>query len=181
MIGISITDERKQQVDFSDPYITVETRFLVRSDAKFTTQEEFKADTSLKIGTQAGTTGQYVGEGILGEKSDRIVFYDNFGISVQALLKGDVDAVISDVAAGRGYVGVNEGKLKLLDEPLSTDPLGLIYKKGSDLVKPFNEALASMKADGYMTYLENKWFFLFDPNAKPADEAASTEAATATP
>jgi ABC-type amino acid transport substrate-binding protein len=179
MVGISITDERKQQVDFSEPYITVDTRFLVRTDeTKFTDSKSFVADASLKIGTQAGTTGQYVGEGLLGEKSPRITFYDNFGISVEALLKGDVDAVISDVAAGRGYIGANAGKLKLLDESLSTDPLGLIFKKGSDLVDPVNKALASMKADGYLTYLENKWFFLFDPSKLSAPDTAATAAAT---
>lgn len=181
MVGISITDERKQQVDFSDPYIVVDSRFLVRADeSRFKDSASFKANPDLKIGTQAGTTGQFVSEGLLGEKNERIKFYDNFGIAVQALLKGDVDAVVSDVAAGRGYIGVNEGKLKLLDESLATDPIGLIFKKGSDLVAPFNQAIASMKADGYLNYLENKWFFLFDPNAKPEDtsSAASTQAPT---
>jgi glutamine transport system permease protein len=68
----------------------------------------------------------------------------------------------------------------LLDESLSTDPLGLIYKKGSDLVAPINQALASMKADGYLNYLENKWFYLFDPsNASGGAETAATMAATA--
>ncbi|MEP7285900.1 MAG: transporter substrate-binding domain-containing protein [Chloroflexota bacterium] len=180
MVGISITDERKQQVDFSKPYITVETKFLVRSDeTKFVDSVSFVANKDLKIGTQAGTTGQYVAEGLLKEKDPRIVFYDNFGFSVQALLKGDVDAVISDVAAGRGYIGANAGKLKLLNETLSSDPLGLIFKKGSDLVAPFNAALDSMTADDYLTYLDNKWFFLYDPNAASATPAA-TAAATAT-
>ena len=179
MVGISITDERKKQVDFSDPYLTVDTRFLVRTDEnRFKTGAEFKANKDLKIGTQAGTTGQYVAEGLLAEKDPRIVFYDNFAFSVQALLNGDVDAVISDVAAGRGYIGVNAGKLKLLDESLSTDPLGLIFKKGSDLVDPVNQALRSMKVDGYLAYLENKWFFLYDPNAASPTPAA-TMAATA--
>jgi len=185
MVGISITEERKAQVDFSDPYIVVDSRFLVRADeTRFTDSASFKANADLKIGTQAGTTGQFVAEGLLGEKNERIKFYDNFGIAVQALLKGDVDAVVSDVAAGRGYIGVNQGKLKLMDESLATDPIGMIFKKGSVLVAPFNQALASMKADGYLGYLENKWFFLFDPNAKFEDTsnagAASTEGPTAT-
>src|SRR5262249_52748337 len=154
----------------------VDSRFLVRSDEKrFTDSKSFSANKDLRIGAQAGTTGEYLAQQLVGEKSPRIVYYDNFGISVQALLKGDIDAVISDVAAGRGYIGVNAGKLKLLDETLNSDPLGFIFKKGSDLVAPVNTALASMKADGYLAYLENKWFFLYNP----APAAAATAAATA--
>ncbi|MCC7449225.1 MAG: transporter substrate-binding domain-containing protein [Anaerolineae bacterium] len=180
--GISITDERKQQVDFSEPYIVVQQKFLVRADeSRFTDGKAFAANTALKIGSQAGTSGYYTASGLLnlkeGETSPRLVVYENFGISVQALLKGDVDAVITDVAAGRGFVGASAGKLKLLDEVLSTDPLGFIFPKGSDLVAPFNAAIASMKADGYLAYAENKWFFLYQPPSQGG--AAATPAATA--
>ncbi len=182
MDGISITDERKKQVDFSDPYMTVEQKFLVRADEKrFTDAKSFAADQSLKVGSQSGTSGYYTATDMLGvkegETSPRIVLYDNFGISVQALLKGDVDAVITDVASGRGFVGANAGKLKILDETLSTDPLGYIFPKGSDLVTPVNAALQSMKDDGFLAYLENKWFFLVGSNAQPTPVA--TAAATA--
>jgi ABC-type amino acid transport substrate-binding protein len=89
--------------------------------------------------------------------------YDSFSLAVEALMKGDVDAVVTDAVSGAGYIGVNAGKLKLLDETISTDPLGFIFPKGSDLVAPINAALASMRYDGYMKYLENKWFFIFQP------------------
>jgi ABC-type amino acid transport substrate-binding protein len=164
MVGISITDERKQQVDFSEPYLTSEQRFLTRADeTRFSDVDSFKANDALKIGAQAGTTGFYIGSGILGDNSPRLVLYENYGLSVQALLNGDVDAIISDNAAGRGYIGANEGKLKLMDAVVSTDTFGFIFTKGSDLVAPVNAALTSMKTDGYLAYLENKWFFLFDP------------------
>jgi polar amino acid transport system substrate-binding protein len=104
------------------------------------------------------------------------VLYDNFGISVQALLKKDIDAVITDVAAGRGFVGANAGKLKLLDETLSSDPLGFIFPKGSDLVVPVNAALKAMKDDGYLAYDENKWFYLYQPSPQPATPAATAPA-----
>ncbi len=180
-IDAVITDERKQQVDFSDAYLTVQQRFLVRSDeTRFTTGKDFAANKDLKIGAQAGTSGFFTASSLLGlkenETSPRLVLYDNFGISVQALLKKDIDAVITDVAAGRGFVGANAGKLKLLDETLSSDPLGFIFPKGSSLVAPVNAALKSMKEDGYLAYEENKWFYLYQPNPQPATPAA-TEAA----
>jgi polar amino acid transport system substrate-binding protein len=164
MIGISITDERKKVVDFSNAYLKTEQRFLVRANEnRFKDKKGFIANKNLKIGTQAGTTGFFIAtdKDFLGENNPRVVVYDNYGISVQALVKGDVDAVISDNAAGAGYIGANKGKLKLLDEVISEDTFGFIFAKGSDLVAPVNAALASMKDDGYLAYLENKWFFLF--------------------
>jgi ABC-type amino acid transport substrate-binding protein len=180
MDGISITDERKKQVDFSDAYLTVEQRFLVRADEnRFTTGKEFVANKDLKIGAQSGTSGYYTASDLLGlkegETSPRLVLYENFGISVQALLKKDIDAVITDVAAGRGFIGANAGKLKLLDEVLSSDPLGFIFPKGSDLVAPVNAALQSMKEDGYLAYEENKWFYLYQPSPQPAAAATETK------
>ncbi len=190
MDGISITDDRKKQVDFSAPYTTITEKFLVRAGEKdFTDKKSFAANPKLKIGAQAGTSGYYTALDILGikdgDKSDRLVFYNDFGLSVQALLTGDVDTVISDVASGRGYIGANAGKLQLLDENLSSDSLGFMFPQGSDLVAPINAALAAMKADGYLGYLENKWFFLFNPGpdaaGAPQLPAVATAAATAKP
>lgn len=169
MDGISITDERKKQVDFSDEYLAIEQHFLVRSDESgFKDKASFVANKALKIGAQAGTSGYFTAADMLGlkenETSDRIVFYSNFGISVQALLNKDVDAVIGDSTAGRGYIGANAGKLKMLDEVLSSDSLGFIFPQGSDLVAPVNAALKSMKDDGFLAYEQNKWFFLYDPS-----------------
>jgi len=181
MDGISITDERKKQVDFSDAYLNITEKFLVNSAEKtFTDKKSFAANPKLRIGVQAGTTGYYLALDLLGlkdgDKSDRLVLYNDFGLSVQALLTGDIDAVISDTAAGAGYVGANAGKLKLLDETLNTDSLGFMFPQGSDLVKPVNAALAAMKADGYLNYLQNKWFFLYNPGP---DAAGAPQVATA--
>jgi ABC-type amino acid transport substrate-binding protein len=184
MDGISITDERKSQVDFSDPYIVVQQHFLVRADeTRFTDSKSFAGNTALKIGAQPGTSGFFSATGLLGlkegETSPRLVLYQDFGLSVSALLNKDIDVVITDVASGRGFVGANAGKLKVLDEKLSEDPLGFIFPKGSDLVAPVNAALKSMKDDGYLAYVENKWFFLVGTKPQPAAPAAATAAPTA--
>jgi len=181
MDGISITDDRKKQVDFSDAYLSVEQHFLVRADEKdFKDQASFVANKKLTIGVQAGTSGFFSASYILGlkenETSDRLKFYANFGISVQALLAGDIDAVIADDTAGRGYIGANAGKLQLLPETLSSDTLGFIFPQGSDLVAPVNAALKSMKEDGFLAYEQLKWFYLYDPNVDVP--GAATPAAT---
>jgi polar amino acid transport system substrate-binding protein len=155
--GITITDERAQIVDFSDGYINIEQRLLVRlGEDRFSTPEELQADASLLVGTQVGTTNYNTAEALVG--ADRIQSFDDFGLAVQALLAGDVDVVIMDETAGQGYVGVNADKLELVGPSLSSDELGFIYPKGSDLVEPINAALASMKADGFLETLAQKYF-----------------------
>ena len=135
-------------VDFSDGYINIEQRLLVRLDEeRFADINDFIADENLLIGTQIGTTNYNTAEELVG--ADRIQAFDDFGLAVQALLAGDVDAVIMDETAGQGYVGVNADKLKVTGGSLSSDELGFIFPKGSELVAPFNAALATMQADGY--------------------------------
>ena len=169
MDGITITAERAEQVDFSDPYMVSQQFMLVRADEdRFSTPEEFAADEELLIGSQAGTTNFYVGvyEVLDGDEANpRIKLFENFGAAVQALITGDVDMVLMDAASSRGYIGANPDKLKLVGDPLGTEEFGFIFAPGSDLVEPFNLAIAQMDAEGYLDYLNTRWFFLVDPNA----------------
>ncbi len=168
MDGITINDERKQQVDFTAPYMTSQQFMLVRAgEDRFTTPAEFAADAKLLIGSQSGTTGYFtaINEVLKSKEGDpRIKLFDNFGASVQALLGEDVDMVLVDAASGRGYIGANPDKLKIVGDPLGTEDFGFILQKGSDLVAPFNAAIDSMRQDGYLDHLNTKWFFLYDPN-----------------
>lgn len=168
MDGITINDERKTQVDFSIPYMTSQQFMLVRAEEdRFFTPQEFAANAELLVGAQAGTTNFYtaVYEVLDGnEQNPRIKLFENFGASVQALLGGDVDLVLVDAASGRGYIGANPDKLKIVGDPLANEDFGFIFTPKSDLVEPFNAAIASMKQDKYLDYLNTKWFFLYDPS-----------------
>ncbi|MCB1245869.1 MAG: amino acid ABC transporter substrate-binding protein [Acidimicrobiia bacterium] len=157
--GISITDERKEVVAFSDPYMTTIQRYMVRSDEdRFTSAAEFDAG-DYRLGTQVGTTNYELGVERIGDA--RIDAYDQFGVAVEALIRGDVDAVIIDDVAGQGYVGANADQTKLLDDELQSDPLGFIYPKDSDLIEPVNQALKDMDEDGTLEALIKKWFIDF--------------------
>ena len=165
--GITITEERAQQVDFTIPYMTLEQFMLVRADEnRFSTPEEFAADPNLLIGSQAGTTPFYTAVyGVLDgdESNPRIKLFQNFAASVQALLTGDVDMVIMDAASSRGYIGANEGQLKIVGDALQAEDFGFIFTPGSPYTDAFNAAIATLRADGYLDYLNTKWFFLYDP------------------
>ena len=163
MDGISITDDRRKQVDFSDPYMVSQQFMLVRKDeTRFKNAAEFAANPKLLIGSQAGTTNFYVAVyNVLDGKEDnpRIKLLETFGATVQALLSGDVDCVLMDAASSRGYVGANPEKLKVVGEPLGTDNYGFIFKLDSDLVAPFNAAIKAMKDDGTLEKLTTRWFY----------------------
>ena len=169
MDGITITDERKKEVDFSAPYMVSQQFMLVRADeSRFSTPEELAADPKLLIGSQTGTTNFYVAVyNVLDgdEANPRIKLFENFGATVQALIAGDVDMVLMDAASSRGYIGANPDKLKIIGEPLGTEEFGFIFTPGSKLVESFNTAIQSMKDDGFLNYLNNSWFFLYDPSA----------------
>jgi polar amino acid transport system substrate-binding protein len=155
--GITINEERAEIVDFSDGYINIEQRLLVRLDEdRFASMEEFVADEELVMGTQVGTTNYETAIDYLPE--ERIQAFDTFTFAVQSLIAGDVDAVIMDETAGLGYVGTNADELTLVGPSLSSDQLGFIFPKGSDLVEPVNAALQALEENGTMDDLAEKYF-----------------------
>jgi polar amino acid transport system substrate-binding protein len=162
MTGITINDERKVTVDFSDPYIRSESMMLTRGDeARFTDAATFAAGADLLVGAQAGTTPFYTAVySVLdgNEQNPRIKLFETFGASVEALKAGDVDTVLTDATAGKGYVDNSAGGLKMVGTPLGTEDFGFIFPKGSDLVAPMNAAIASLRADGTLDALNKKWF-----------------------
>ena len=162
MDGITINDERKAQVDFSDPYMRSEMLMLVRADeTRFTDGESFGKFEKGLVGAQTGTTNFYVAVyNMLDGKEDnpRIKLFETFGASVQALKAGDVDVVLTDSAGGQGYIDAYPDTYKLIGKPMGSEDFGFIFKKGSDLTGPVNAALAEMNADGTLEKLTQKWF-----------------------
>lgn len=167
MDGITITEERAKEVNFSDPYMTAQQFMLTRADeSRFAAPQEFAANADLLIGSQTGTTSFYtaVYDVLDGDEANpRIKLFENFGAAVQALITGDVDMVLMDAASSRGYIGANPDKLKMVGEAIKSEDYGFIFTPGSDLVAPFNAAIAEMKADGFLDELSTKWFFEYDP------------------
>jgi polar amino acid transport system substrate-binding protein len=167
MTGITIKDERKEKVDFSDPYMRSEIFMLVRGDEeRFTEPKAFAADDKLLIGAQAGTSPFYVAVyNVLdgNEQNPRIKLFETFAASVAALHAGDVDLVLTDSAGGQALVANSGGKLKLVGDPLQAEDFGFIFPKGSDLVAPINAGIAALKADGTFDAITKKWFVDYKP------------------
>ncbi|TCM55046.1 amino acid ABC transporter substrate-binding protein (PAAT family) [Rhizobium sp. PP-F2F-G48] len=165
MTGITIKEDRKEKVDFSDPYMRSEQFMLVRGDEnRFTDGKSFAAFSKGLVGAQPGTTPFYTAiyEVLDGnEQNARVKLFETFGATVQALKTGDVDVVLTDGTAGKGYVETSDGGLKLIGGPLGAEDFGFIFPKGSKLVAPVNAAIAALKADGTLDTLNHKWFVDF--------------------
>jgi polar amino acid transport system substrate-binding protein len=165
MTGISIIEERKEIVDFSDPYINLQQFLLVRAgEDRFANIDEFAANPDLLLGVQAGTSGFFVTLDFVPDEARRVV-YTEFGALVQALIVGDVDAIPVDAAAARGFISTTGGAVMTVGEAISDDQMGFIFPKGSDLVAPINAAIATLHQDGFLDFLMNKWFFDYQPAA----------------
>ena len=162
MTGITIKEDRKEKVDFSDSYMTSEMVMLVRGDeTRFTDSKSFAANPDLLMAAQPGTTPFYVGVyNVLDgdEANPRIKLLETFGATVEALKSGDVDLILTDGTAGAGYVDASNGGLKIIGEKLGTEDFGFIFPKGSEWVAPMNAAIAALRADGTIDALNKKWF-----------------------
>ncbi len=162
MDGITIREDRAEKVDFSAPYMRSEMFMLVRAnESRFTDGKSFAALRTGLVGAQPGTTPFYVAvyDMLDGDETNpRIKLFETFGASVQALKSGDVDVVLTDGTAGKGYVRANPETFKLIGEPMGAEDFGFIFPKGSDLVAPIDAAIAALKADGTLDALDSKWF-----------------------
>ena len=176
--GVTITDARAEIVDFSIGYVAIEQRLLVRADEnRITGIQDIVDDADLKLGTQTGTTNYETALKHL--DADRINAFEQFPFAVQALIAGDIDAVIMDETAGQGYLGENAQDLKLVGDSLSSDQLGFIYPLGSDLVAPVNAALEELMKNGFLVEINAEFFgadfdVTYDDLFPPEEEEGAT-------
>lgn len=152
--GVTITDERKEIVDFSMPYVTVGQVLLVRAD-ETASVDEIKADASKLVGTQLGTTNEIVAKEHF--PVERIKSFEDFGAPVLGVLSGDLDGVVIDNVTATGFMNENTGKLKIGGQLTSDEQLGFVFPPGSELRAAVDAALQSMIDDGTLQQLNTKW------------------------
>jgi polar amino acid transport system substrate-binding protein len=155
--GVTITAERDEIVDFSVPYMVIAQYIMVRTDETKIVDEASLVASDVMVGTQIGTTNEARAIELVGE--DRVQSFDTFDLPVQALLAGDVSAVVIDEEAGKGFVDEFPSKIKLLPEPITGyEELGFVFPPGSDLVEPVNYAIKALQDDGTFDTLYQKYW-----------------------
>ena len=151
MAGVTVTDERKAVMDFSDSYATGIQSIIVPNDSDIASPDDLAGK---KIGTQRGTTGYIYCSEDIGD--DNVVAYDDGLTAVQALNNGQVDAVVIDNAPAQEFVAANPG-LKVLDTSYAEEDYAIGVAKGSALEDAVNKALEELKADGTLQAIVDKY------------------------
>ena len=143
MAGVTVNEERKQVMEFSDTYASGVQVVIVKEGSEIATVDDLAGHM---IGTQRGTTGYIYCSDDFGE--DSVTAYDNGLTAVQALNNGQVDCVVIDSAPAKEFVAANEG-LVILDSEYAVEDYAIGMAKGNTaLVEAVNGALAELKADG---------------------------------
>jgi polar amino acid transport system substrate-binding protein len=151
--SITITEERKKTILFSDPYYAAGQIVTV---SKNNTTIKSKDDLAGKtVGGQIGTTGIIEAGKIPGTK---VKTYDELGFAFQDLINGQLDAVIADNPVAAGYVNKNRDKLMTVGAVFTDEYFGIaICRKNANLVPKVNAALKALKDEGFLDRLSKKW------------------------
>lgn len=157
MAGVSVTEDRLVNLDFSESYATGIQVVIVPEDSDITSVDDM---TGKMIGVQRGTTGDlYCSDTVEngGFGAENVTPYDNGLIAVQNLINGQVDCVVIDNAPAQEFVAANPG-LKILDTEYVNEDYAIGVKKGNtQMLDAINGALAELKADGTIQSIIDKY------------------------
>lgn len=152
LAGMTVTDERKQSVNFTDTYTTARQVIIVQEDSEIKGPDDLEGK---KIGVQLGTTGDiYVSDEVKDAKLER---YTKGFEAVQALSQGKIDAVVIDNEPAKAFVSQQKGT-KILDEEYTNEEYAIaVAKENTELTEQLNTALAKLKSEGKIGEVINKY------------------------
>ncbi|MFC5476104.1 basic amino acid ABC transporter substrate-binding protein [Paraherbaspirillum soli] len=156
--AITITDERKQTVDFSEPYFEANQLIVVPKDSKVTKFDDLK---NMKVGVQSATTGDEIVQKMLGKSNPNIKRLESATLVIKELEAGGVEAVVADNGVVKNYIKHNpsEGFRLISDPAFPKEYYGIAIKKGNaDLLAKVNKGLAAIKADGTYDRIYAQYF-----------------------
>ena len=154
---ITITDERKQAVDFSEPYFDANQGILVKADSKYATATQTSDLLDAKFGAEAGTTGlDYINNHV--KPSQSVSQFDTTDVATEALKTGTIDIQVIDVPIAAGIRDGSDTPLKIIGQFVTNEQYGLALQKGSPMKACVDQAIKDLKADGTIKSLQDKYF-----------------------
>lgn len=160
MAGMTVTDERKQSVNFTDSYAKGIQVVIVTENSSIKSIDDLKGDGSMKFGVQQDTTGDIYASDTPengGYGSDNVVRFKTGAEAVSALSAGKVDAVIIDNEPAKSFVEASKG-LNILDGAWVEEDYAIcISKDNTELLDNVNNALKELKADGTVQQIIDKY------------------------
>ena len=155
LAGLTVTDERKLEVDFSTSYAKGVQVIIVKEGSAITSYDDLAAEgATFKIGVQLGTTGNiYASE----EFGERVTPYNNGNEAVLALQAGDVDCVIIDNEPAKSLVAANEG-LTILESTYADEDYAACFALENDALREaVNQAIEELILDGTIDQIIEKY------------------------
>lgn len=159
MSGFTVTEERKQSVDFTTSFITAVQSIVVPENSSITSVDDlFNVENQYKIGVQLGTTGDlYITDDVEANGlKHSIERFNKYPDAVLAVSTGKLDCVIMDDQVAIAYVAANEG-LKILDTAYAFEEYAICFAKENPLYADFNAALEELIADGTVQSVIDKY------------------------
>lgn len=154
MAGMTVTEERKKAVNFTDTYATGVQVVIVPENSEITDVDTL-LNGDYKVGVQTGTTGDIYMSGDIGD--DRVVRFSKGNDAVLALSTGKVDAVVIDNEPAKSFVASNEG-LKILDTAYVEEQYAMcVNKNNTELLEKINTALKELTEDGTIPAIIEKY------------------------
>ncbi|NBI29633.1 basic amino acid ABC transporter substrate-binding protein [Chengkuizengella marina] len=156
--GITVTEERDQEYDFTRPYFesTHMIAFYEGTDIESANDLEGKI-----IGVQTATTGQIAAEAIVGELNPNLQLFETTALAFASLKEGNVEAVVTDIAVAAEFVKNNpEDNVKLVSDPenFEAEYYGMMVPEGSELKETLDKALTTIIDNGKYAEIYEKWF-----------------------
>ena len=154
MAGMTVTEERKKAINFTDTYATGVQVVIVPENSEITDVDTL-LNGDYKVGVQTGTTGDIYMSGDIGD--DRVVRFSKGNDAVLALSTGKVDAVVIDNEPAKSFVASNEG-LKILDTAYVEEQYAMcVNKNNTELLEKINTALKELTEDGTIPAIIEKY------------------------
>ena len=153
--AMTITKERDQQIDFSDPYFNADQALMV---ATYSDVQSIDDLAEAPVGVQFGSTGQIKAEELLDDgQIGEVEHYRTIGEAFAALRAGKIEGVIYDLSAAHRQVVDSGGTIRFVEPVPTGEQYGIAFPEDSPLADPINEALEEIKADGTYEKLYKKW------------------------
>lgn len=155
--GMSITEERKQEVNFATPYVATDQVVVIKSDNdEIKTIEDVKGK---KVGSQLGSTGEKAAKKIPGLDEKNLKLYSVYTEAFADLGIGRLDCLVVDELTARHYMTKKPGEFEVTDIKLEYEPMGIaVRKEDQELLDAISKAIQDMRADGTLGNISNKWF-----------------------
>jgi polar amino acid transport system substrate-binding protein len=154
---ITITPERDQAVDFSEPYFTANQGILVKSDSQYANATSVADIKDAKFGAEAGTTGlDYTQQNI--KPTQDVSQFDTTDAAAQALKVGTIDIQVIDVPIAIGIRDGSDVPLKVVGQFVTNENYGLAFEEGSEFKQCVDQAITAMDSEGFLKTSQDKWF-----------------------